>query len=250
MTAFIVADMARQPRIYQPAMPQHVVQRGHNRQACFFALGDHLRYLHWLGEALRATGTSLHAYVLMTNHVHLLLTPPSTAAIPSMMMSLGRRYVQSVNKRYGRTGTLWDGRFHASMISSDSYLLACQRYIELNPVRAGMVADPARYRWSSYKRNAYGQANDLISAHATYDALGNNDAERQRAYLQLFAPDLDDEVVAEIRLAASQNQPLGPTLFHDAASGSGGAARRVQPRGRPRVVRDVPIFDVEENELS
>ena len=229
-------------------MPQHVVQRGHNRQACFFAVGDYRRYLHWLGEALRATGTSLHAYVLMTNHVHLLLTPPDTAAIPSVMMSLGRRYVQSVNKRYGRTGTLWDGRFHASMVSTDSYLLACQRYIELNPVRAGIVANPAQYRWSSFKRNALGQPNDLISAHSTYDALGRNDVERHRAYLQLFETDQDGKVVAEIRLAACQNQPLGPPLFQDAVCGSAGAARMVRPRGRPFVVRDLPMFDVEEND--
>lgn len=244
----IVAAMPRQPRIYLPAMPQHVVQRGHNRQACFFAAGDYLRYLHWLGEALRVTGASLHAYVLMTNHVHLLLTPPDSAAISTVMMSLGRRYVHSVNKRYGRTGTLWDGRFHASLVSTDSYLLACQRYIELNPVRAGIVADPAQYRWSSFKHNALGLPNDLISAHATYDALGRIDAERRRAYLQLFESDQDDKVVAEIRLAANQNQPLGSTLLQAGAGGMPGAARRVRPRGRPYVVRDLPMFDAEENE--
>ncbi len=250
MAAIIVVAMARQPRIYVPGLPQHVVQRGHNRQACFFATGDYVRYLHWLREAIQATGTALHAYVLMTNHVHLLLTPRDETAIPLMMMSLGRRYVLSVNKRYGRSGTLWDGRFHASIISTDSYLLACQRYIELNLVRAGIVANPAMYRRSSFKRNALGHPNDLISAHATYLELGRNDVGRQKAYLELFDSDQDGKIVAEIRLAASQNQPLGQTMIQTMVGDSTEVIRSVRPRGRPWVERDLPTFDVEDDDSA
>ena len=239
----MVRGMARQPRIHLPGLPLHIVQRGHNRQACFFAVGDYLRYLHWLGEALRATRIKLHAYVLMTNHVHLLLTPQDASAVPLAMISLGRRYVQSVNKRYARTGTLWDSRYHASIVCSDSHLLACQRYIELNPVRAGMVCEPAQYRWSSFRCNALGKSDKLISAHPTYGELGRSDAARRREYRQLFERGHDATVAAEIRLAVNQNQPLGPMSFQVAISDLAGSDRRVRPRGRPRVSRDLPKFD-------
>ncbi|HLX30627.1 MAG TPA: transposase, partial [Casimicrobiaceae bacterium] len=123
-------------------MPLHIVQRGHNRQPCFFAETDYRRYLQWLGEALRETECALHAYALMTNHVHLLLTPKAAATVPALVISLGRRYVRHVNRRLERTGTLWDSRYGSSLIEADNYFLACQRYIELNPVRAGIVSDP------------------------------------------------------------------------------------------------------------
>ena len=134
-------------------MPLHIVQRGHNRDACFFGEDDFHAYRHWLGEALKTSGCLLHAYVQMTNHVHLLLTPPSPEAVSQLVISLGRRYVQYINKTYRRTGTLWDSRYKSSLVQADAYLLLCQRYIELNPVRAAMVDDPAHYRWSSYRAN-------------------------------------------------------------------------------------------------
>jgi REP element-mobilizing transposase RayT len=127
--------MPRRPRIHIAGMPLHVVQRGHNREACFFTDEDYLAYREWLGEALKSTGCELHAYVQMTNHVHLLFTPPSPNAVPQLLISLGRRYVQYINKTYRRTGTLWDSRYKSSLVQTDTYLLQCQRYIELNPVQ-------------------------------------------------------------------------------------------------------------------
>ncbi len=131
--------MPRRTRIHLPGLPLHIVQRGHNRDACFFAEEDYLTYLHWLGEALRESGCALHAYVLMTNHVHLLVTPTNAMKVPKLIISMGRRYVQYINTTYRRTGTLWDSRYKSSLIQAETYLLACMRYIELNPVRAAMV---------------------------------------------------------------------------------------------------------------
>jgi len=157
--------MPRRPRIHLAGIPLHIVQRGHNRDACFFTEADYQSYLHWLGEALKATGCQLHAYVLMTNHVHLLLTPPTADAVSGLVISLGRRYVQYINRTYRRTGTLWDSRYKSSLVQADEYLLLCQRYIELNPVRAAMVNDPAYYRWSSYRANGLGQPDVLLTPH-------------------------------------------------------------------------------------
>ena len=135
--------MPRRPRIHLDGVPLHIVQRGHNREPCFFAEEDFGSYLHWLGEALGEAECALHAYVLMTNHVHLLLTPKKAITVPGLIISLGRRYVQYINRTYNRTGTLWDSRYKSSLVQAETYLLACQRYIELNPVRAAMVDDPA-----------------------------------------------------------------------------------------------------------
>ena len=167
--------MPRRPRIHLDGVPLHIVQRGHNREPCFFAEDDYRSYLHWLGEALAEADCALHAYVLMTNHVHLLLTPKKAEAVPRLIISLGRRYVQYVNRSYRRTGTLWDSRYKSSVVQAETYLLACQRYIELNPVRAAMVEEPAHYRWTSYRANALGQADARIRPHALYRALGQSD---------------------------------------------------------------------------
>ena len=138
--------MPRRPRVHLPGQPLHIVLRGPNREACFYAEEDFHTFLHWFGESLTTSNIALHAYVLMTNHVHLLVTPKRAEDVPRLMISLGRRYVQYVNKTYRRTGTLWDSRYKSSLIQSDLYLLTCQRYIEQNPVRAAMVEDPAHYR--------------------------------------------------------------------------------------------------------
>ena len=130
------------------------MQRGHNREACFFGEEDYSTYLHWFGEALKETSCSLHAYALMTNHVRLLLTPKNAATVPKLVISLGQRYVQYVNREYRRTGTLWDPRYKSSLIQAETYLLTCILYIELNPVRAAMVDDPAHSRWTSYRTGA------------------------------------------------------------------------------------------------
>ncbi len=228
--------MPRRPRLHLPGQPLHIVQRGHNREACFFCEEDYHSYLHWLGEALAGTGGRLHAYALMTNHVHLLLTPPDAGAVPRLMISLGRRYVQYINRSYRRTGTLWDSRYKSSLIHADSYLLACMRYIELNPVRAALVDDPAHYRWTSYRGNGLGQADERLTPHEVYLALGAADAARRKAYRALFRAELDAAVVDDIRLALNQSQPLGDSRFYARVARAAGERREARPRGRPRVL--------------
>ena len=170
----------------------------------------------------------------MTNHVHLLFTPKTAADVPRIVISLGRRYVQYVNKTYRRTGTLWDSRYKFSLIESDRYLLTCQRYIELNPLRAAMVDDPAHYRWTSYRANALGGTDARLTPHPLYLALGSNEKQRQAAYRALFRSELDTEAVADIRLALNQNQALGGARFHRKIVKATGVRREARPRGRPR----------------
>ncbi len=239
--------MPRRPRIHLPDMPLHIVQRGHNRDACFFGDDDYHSYRHWLGEALLQTGCKLHAYVLMTNHVHLLLTPPDPQAVSRLVISLGRRYVQYINRTYRRTGTLWDSRYKSSLVQADAYLLLCQRYIELNPVRAGMVDDPAHYRWSSYRDNGLGQIDALLTAHPIFLELGQDDAARRSAYRALFRAELDAEAIGDIRLALNQGQPLGGSRFIDSIERATGQRREVRPRGRPRKPDVAPCTPAEQS---
>jgi len=226
--------MPRRPRTHLDDVPLHIVQRGHNREPCFFAEEDYFIYLHWLGEALKETGCALHAYALMTNHVHLLLTPVDATLVPRLMISLGRRYVQYVNTTYRRTGTLWDSRYKSSLIQAETYLLTCMRYIELNPVRAAMVDDPAHYRWNSYRANALGQTSDLLVPHAVFLGLGRDDAARRQAYRTLFRPHLEQAAIDDIRLALNQSQPLGDSRFHGVIERAVGERRQARPRGRPK----------------
>ena len=186
-----------------------MVQRGNNRQPCFFDDDDRHLYLHYLKQSADKCGGSVHAYVLMTNHVHLLATGLEAGAVGRMMQSLGRRFVRYFNKKHGRTGTLWEGRFKSSLIGSDRYLLACYRYIELNPVRGGLVDGPGKYRWSSYRHNAFGKPDRLVSPHATYLSLGSSDETRQLAYRQLFQYALDDSDTQAIRDHINQGRVLG-----------------------------------------
>ena len=226
--------MPRRPRIHLPGLPLHIVQRGHNRAACFFAEEDYLAYREWLGEAIKDTGCQLHAYVQMSNHVHLLLTPPDTGAVSRVIISLGRRYVQYINRTYRRTGTLWDSRYKSSLVQADEYLLLCQRYIELNPVRAAMVDDPAHYCWSSYRANGLGQPDALLTHHEAYLALGNNEEDRLATYRDLFRSELDAAAIDDIRIALSQGQPLGNSRFLDSIEKTTGRRCGARPRGRPR----------------
>ena len=163
--------MPRPPRLHLEGVPLHIVQRGHNRQPCFFAEEDYHAYLHWLGEALAREGALLHAYALMTNHVHLLVTPPRAESVACIVIALGRRYVQYIDTTYRRSGTLWDSRCKSSLIQAQSDFLSCQRCIELNPVRAALVDDPAHYRWTSYRRYGQGLPNDLLAPHELYPLL-------------------------------------------------------------------------------
>ena len=224
--------MPRRPRYHVDHVPLHIVQRGHNRERCFFEETDYQRYLAWLHVALTDADCTLHAYVLMTNHVHLLLTPRCAEAVPGAIISLGRRYVQHVNRTYKRTGTLWDSRYKSSLVQSNRYLLACQRYIELNPVRAGIVRDPADYPWSSYRVHAFGKQDDIVSPHALYWALGRDGVERQLAYRKLFHEHSDTTDVDDIRLAVRQSQPVGDKPFHDAVEKVVGARREARGQGR------------------
>jgi putative transposase len=214
-------------------LPLHLVQRGHNRAPCFFDDQDRHAYLGWLHEALEREHCRLHAYVLMTNHVHLLLTPAHAERLPQVLISVGRRYVQYVNHSYGRTGTLWDGRYKSSLVQAETYLLLCQRYIELNPVRAGMVADPAEYRWSSYRANALGERDAVVLPHPHYLALGDEDDTRRRAYRDLFAGALGEKPLSELRMALNQDQPIGNDRFYREIEVMTGQRRELRKRGRP-----------------
>jgi len=192
--------MPRPRRLNLPGMPQHVVQRGNNRQACFCDRHDYRLYLSLLHRSSEKHKCQVHAYVLMPNHVHLLLTPETENGVSVLFRDLGRDYVRRFNKRYERTGTLWEGRFKSSLIESDRYLLACYRYIELNPVRAGMVEDPSNYEWSSFRANGMGQINRMLRPHKTWMALGSDDDERRSRYLNLFNAEISDQVISRIRV--------------------------------------------------
>ena len=225
--------MPRRPRIHVDNVPLHIVQRGHNREPCFFNEADYLAYRHWLGAALTENNCQLHAYVLMTNHVHLLLTPKNAESVPKLIISLGRRYVQYINTTYGRTGTLWDSRYKSSLIQAETYLIECMRYIELNPVRAAMVEDPAHYRRTSYRANGLGQADELITPHLIYEAIAATPKTRQANYRALFRARLESAAIDDIRLALNQNQPLGNSRFYSKIEKITGERREARPRGRP-----------------
>ncbi len=226
--------MPRRPRLALPGIPLHLIQRGNNRQACFFAEDDYRVYLDWLTEYVGKSGSRVHAYVLMTNHVHLLVSADSTTAPGALMKALGQRYVQYVNRTYLRSGTLWEGRYRSCPVDQEAYLLACQRYIELNPVRAAMVRHPADYPWSSYRANAEGEASTLIQAHGLYSALGQDAEQRQAAYRALFRHELEPGLVDQIRRATNGNFVLGDERF--AREIEAVVGRRAVPgkSGRPR----------------
>ena len=185
--------MARQPRIDLPGIAQHLVQRGNDSQPCFFRDIDHIRHLQELRELSIEGACDVHAYVLMTNHVHLLVTPFQSGAISRLMQPLGRQYVRCTNDTYTRTGRLWEGRYKSHLVANDEQLLRCYRYIELNPVRAGMVPHAGDYRWSSYHRNALGRADPLISPHVCYSGLARSEAERLHAYRELAQQARDED---------------------------------------------------------
>ncbi len=227
-------------------IPQHVIQRGNNRQPVFFTDNDYLLYLEYLKAAAKKHQCDIHAYVLMTNHVHLLITPHKPDGIAKTMQSLGRRYVYHINRCYRRTGTLWEGRYKASLVDSAQYLLACYRYIELNPVRAGMVNTPQEYRWSSYRAHAQGVPDDLITDHMEYLALGRTLVERQQAYQALFVRYIDAQMLQAIRDYLNQCRVLGSERFKDEIEQQ--LKRRVRPgkAGRPKK----QLADDEQEEMA
>lgn len=220
--------------MYVAGMPYHVIQRGNNRDACFFSDSDYLFYLTCLQEACTRYQVSCHAYVLMTNHTHLLLSPKTENGVSAVMQSLGRRYVQSINKLYRRSGTLWEGRHKASVVDAENYLLSCYRYIELNPVVARMTIHPGDYRWSSYRNHAYGEPNTIIVDHSVFENLGNNSKLRHENYRALFDTVLSKTILHEIRNAAECSMPLGNSRFKNQIEQTTQRSIGYSQRGRPR----------------
>jgi putative transposase len=225
--------MPRRPRLALAGIPCHIIQRGNNRSACFYAPEDYDNYLDNLTEMAKRFHCQIHAYCLMTNHVHLLVTPQQTDSASLMMKHLGQRYVQTINRRYRRSGTLWEGRFKSCLAQNEHYVLTCYRYIELNPVRANMTNHPEDYPWSSHKTNGLGAANTIITPHEDYQQLGTTPNQRQCAYRQLVTTQLEQQQLDEIRKATNGNYVLGNNRFQQEIAAALG--RRVTPgkTGRP-----------------
>lgn len=205
--------MARLSRVAPIGVAPHVIQRGNNRQICSTSDQDMAAYVGWLKEYAKKYEVDIHAWVLMTNHVHLLCTPRAGGAISQMMQSLGRQYVRYFNFIYKRTGSLWEGRYKSCLIQQDDYLLQVSRYIELNPVRAGMVTDPSQYTWSSYQINALGRNSELRTPHSLYNSLGKDAEQRQAVYRALFAQQIDEQLLDDIRLAVNKGMAIGNERF-------------------------------------
>ncbi len=228
-----VIAMPRQPRLDVAGVSQHVVQRGNDRQPCFFLEADYHRYLDELHAASLRYEVALHAYVLMTNHVHLLVTPGEPGAVSRMMQCLGRHYVGYVNRAYRRTGTLWEGRYKSCLVGGERYVLACHRYIELNPVRAAMVATPADYPWSSHRANTLDLEDARLTAHPVLLGLAALPEQRRAAYLALFAEVLEAQHILELRAYLQQQRAFGSDRFQAAIEAQLGRCAQVRPAHRP-----------------
>jgi putative transposase len=216
----------RPPRLVLPHVPLHITQRGVDRCPTFLAADDFAYYRWALCEAAMETHCAVHAYALMTNHVHLLVTPVDCRGPERLMRSLGRRYVRYFNDRYGRTGTLWEGRYRSALVDSSAYLFACMRYIELNPVRAGLVDDPASYEWSSHRHNVFGERDPVVTAHPSYLSLGQDQYSRCATYRALFDAELGRPVVVTIRAALRGRPGLQPTAYRQALAALAAEAHR------------------------
>ena len=225
--------MARLPRLVVPGQPHHIIQRGNNRQPVFLDDEDYLRFLAWLREGARTYKVSVHAYVLMPNHLHLLASPVEATGLAQMMQWIGRKYVPYFNQKYNRVGTLWQGRFKTSVIDSETYFLICSRYIECNPVRAQLAGAPGDYRWSSYAHHAGLRQDPAVVDHALYWALGNTPFQREAAYTALFQDPLSNAELLSIHTAAAKGWPLGSDAYKTQLQHR--AKRQVLParRGRP-----------------
>ena len=227
--------MARQPRLIIPLQPHHVIQRGAGRSTVFLDAEDHQMFLRYLKDAARQFKVALHAYVLMSNHVHLLATPSDLTGLARMMQWIGRYYVPYFNRKYDRSGTLWQGRYKAAVIDSERYFLTCSRYIELNPVRAGIVAAAGEYPWSSYRHHVGATRDVLITEHPLYWSLGNTPFAREAAYQALIDETLSTRDVSDLTEATLKGWAIGSDSFKTALQND--TQHRVQPRkaGRPRV---------------
>ena len=225
--------MPRKPRVSPIGIPQHIIQRGNNRQACFTSKQDFIAYSGWLKDYSQKFGVEIHAWVFMTNHVHLLCTPHKIDSISQMMQSLGRQYVRYFNFTNKRSGTLWEGRFKSCLVQTEKYLIQLYRYIELNPVRANMVNDPADYEWSSYQINALGKVSRLCTPHHIYLSLHQEPQARQAAYRALFKHHLSSKIIDDIRQASNKGMAIGNDKFKDEIERITGTSMRPQKMGRP-----------------
>ena len=204
--------MPRRTRMYLAGLPYHLVQRGNNRAICFIEPENYQFYLELWQKAACRYGVAVHAYCLMTNHIHFLVTPEQESSISSTMKVVGSHYAQYINRKYKRTGTLWEGRHRSSLVQTEKYLLSCYRYIELNPVRAGMVERPEDYRWSSYKLNTCDDKGWIVP-HDEYLRLGDSPQTRQQAYRELFTCQITARHVQLIRKAAHYSLPVADPRF-------------------------------------
>ena len=231
--------MPRRARMYIPNLPYHIVQRGNNREECFIEPENYLFYLELWQALSQRYGVRVHAYCLMTNHIHFLVTPEKEDSISTTMKVVGSRYAQYINKKYQRTGTLWEGRNRSSLIQTEKYLLTCYRYIELNPIRAGMVKRPEEYKWSSYGMNAWGDPG-WLSPHEEYLALGKSKKERCYVYRDIFKTHLSEESLHLFRQSAHYCQPIGDERFRKQIEMKYGIKLGQARRGRPkRIVSDL-----------
>ena len=236
--------MPRKPRIKCGGIPHHIIQRGNNRSACFFADEDYQYFMDNLSEGAERYECDVHAYVLMSNHVHFLVTPMDNEGLSRMMRYVGSRYVQYVNNAYRRSGTLWEGRFKSNLLDSDRYLMTCCRYIEMNPVRAALVTDPGEYKWSSYGAHAYGRADGLLRDHNCYLALGENTTTRLQTYRELFRQHVDEPSLQEIRSSINSGMPLGDESFKDQLETQIARSVRAGKPGRPKKRSVGDMYDV------
>ncbi len=226
--------MARKPRLYIPGCSHHVIQRGNNREACFYDESDYKVYLDILKESSFKHNVAVHAFVLMTNHVHLLVNPSCENGVSKMMQSIGRSYVGYFNYTYGRSGTLWEGRYKSTLVDSEKYMLTVSRYIELNPVRAAMVSHASEYPWSSYHGNALGKEIELLKQYQAYLQLGTTKQERICAYCELFKGHMSQKTIDEINESTIKGWVLGDARFKEQIELYTGVSAKPRQRGGDR----------------
>jgi len=224
--------MTRLRRYCPSGIPVHVVQRGNNRVDCFHEDLDKGYYFQLLKAAADSFDVHVHAWVFMSNHVHLLITPVESDSVSGMMQFVDREYVRYFNRKYSRTGTLWDGRFKSCLVQTERYFLICQRYIELNPVRACLASEPASFHWSTYSANALGVESSLLCPHEAYLALGNTQAKRLAAYRALCKQAIPEKQLDEIRFALNKGLVLGSKKFKDRIERESGQRTRLGKLGR------------------
>jgi putative transposase len=234
------AAMARLSRFFLPNQPMHAVHRGKDGRRVFFGKGDYARYRDWLAEAAAKYGCAVHAYALLPNEIHLLVTPRAAASLPRLLQSLGRRHTRQVNAARGLEGPRWEGRYRVAPIEAGTYLLDCQRYIEGLPVRSGLARDAGSYPWSSYAGHVGSAVDALVRDHRLYRDLGATAARRQRSYRALFRKALPKGFVEDLTAATHGGWALGSTAFRRRIAAASGRRVTPLPRGRPRLTRPHP----------